>query len=65
MVEGVMNDLEVDLNPQKLLEKHINQLYCKFDPPHRVEIGFKIRFREQDIIEAAANFRAAPGEMML
>ena len=56
LVQGVMDDDEVELNPQELLEKHISSLYCEYNPPHLGMVSQALLNREHDINRIAGPF---------
>ena len=56
LVQGVMNDEEVELNPQELLEQHLSKLYCEYNPIHRGIVSRELMHYEQDITRASGVF---------
>ena len=63
LVQGVMDDNEVELNPQQLLEQHISRLYCEYNPPHRGAVCHALLSREREINRIAGPFQINLVEM--
>ena len=63
LVQGVMNDEEVELNPQELLEQHLSKLYCEYNPIHRGIVSRELMHYEQDITRVSGVFQITPTEM--
>ena len=63
LVQGVLDDGEVELNPQELLERHISRLYCEYNPAYRGAVSHAVRSKERDIRRRLGTFQVSEAEM--